>query len=164
MHLFLIRQFCLTTLFRLASPIPLSDQLPSIHQDPDFSLKPITNTLSARAPIPAVSYSVTPLMSGWSFHLLSLDTIINSAAVSFTSSSSMISPVFSAFYTEAYRNALERWPTEMRPMQSFMIGKGNIRVDFMSQIGPIPWALVAWWAQKMGSMSRHAVAGRYKGW
>ncbi|CAF9938381.1 MAG: hypothetical protein HETSPECPRED_001056 [Heterodermia speciosa] len=72
--------------------------------------------------------------------------------------------MFSVFYAEAQVNAITRWPLEMRPMSSFMIGKGNIRVDFMSQFGPIPWTVVAWWAQKMGSMSRLGAFVRKEVW
>ena len=164
MRLILIYHFCLTTLFLLASPNPLLQQPQSIHLYPNSSPRAPTHPLSARAPIPVVSYTISPITQGWTFHLLTLDTIIYSAAGSSVPSVSLITSIFSAFYAEARQNAITRWPLEMRPMPSFMIGKGNIRVDFASQFGPIPWTLVVWWAEKMGSMSRLGVAGRYRCW
>ena len=163
MHLILICHLCLSIFSFLVSPIHLPQQPPTIHAYPHSSPKVPTYPLSARAPIPAVSYSISPITQGWTFHLLTLDTI-SSTAVSSATSASLVASMFSAFYEEARLNALTRWPLEIRPMPSFMIGKGNIRVDFTSQFGPIPWTLVIWWAEKMGLMSRMGVAGRYRCW
>ena len=164
MYLVLICHLCLSTFSFLASPIHLPQQPPSIHPYPQSSPKAPTYPLFARAPIPAGTYSISPITQGWTFHLLTLDTIISSTAAGLAPSASLATSMFSAFYEEARLNALTRWPLEIRPMPSFMIGKGNIRVDFTSQFGPIPWTLVVWWADKMGAMSRMGVAGRYRCW
>ena len=164
MRLILIYQFYLTTLSLLASPIPLPQQPPSIRLYPNSFPQASTYPLSARTPTPAASYTISPLTQGWTFHLLTLDAIVNSAHISSAPSTVLVNSMFSAFYAEARFNAVTRWPLEWRPMPSFMIGKGNIRVDFMSQFGPIPWTLVSWWAEKMGSMARLGVNGRYRSW
>ena len=164
MRLILIYQFCLTTLFLLASPNPLPQQPHSIRLYPNSLPRASAHPLAARAPIPAGSYTISHITQGWTFHLLTLDTIIDSAALNSAASVSLVNSLFSAFYAEARLNAITRWPLEIRPMPSFMIGKGNIRVDFASQLGPIPWALVSWWAEKMGSMSKLGVTGRYRCW
>ena len=164
MRLILIYQFCLTTLSLLASPVPLPQQPPSIRLYTNSFLQASAYPLSVRAPTPAVSYTTSPVTQGWTFHLLTLDTIIYSASISSARSTFLVNSMFSAFYAEARVNAIARWPLEIRPMPSFVIGKGNIRVDFMSQLGPIPWTLVSWWAEKMGSMSRLGVTGRYRCW
>lgn len=72
--------------------------------------------------------------------------------------------VLSNFYLQMRLKAQLQYPKQMAPMRSFVIGQGNMRVDFASNSGPITWEFVAWWASYMENLAKRGVTGRLKCW
>jgi len=70
---------------------------------------------------------------------------------------------FANFYTALLANLAPggRW-AHLPEWQSFTIGYGNVRLDFHSSLGTVPWALVMDFARTMAGHSRRGFAGSFR--